>query len=392
MDTEMRQLLEVSSADVDSGSEDMLVESGSSDQVIVEVSTRKRVATGAGILVLVALLAFAFVKGGAAPAQAANMDAKGAISKFSVGSSSINSPQQLFESDEFARRLSETTLRSVNQHQPLAQSGPMKARLEAGFKAEFKNGLQQFAQSMPGQAPFLQKQLPPGAQEFVYGLLEKMYDPRAQNLGKRILNSMKARPAGETDEETHQRLLKEHGEQISQSATALFPNGLDGVSYDGSKPVYDAEDGIMGLNGGERRLLPIAARTRIGPLRSEIVVGTGVSGIGFNIIELILTALNLASGPGFRVHIPKWAMGLLTAASTSLAATSCAVQFYDRKEGLVNATYDPKHVPTALQDLGLNIGVQIPGWLKCALFTGISALVSIITFVVDLTKAHRLLL
>jgi hypothetical protein len=378
-----RQFSTLSAGGETESESEVFFESRSSEQqVSTEVSTRKRAAAGAGMLALVALVAFALVKGGAGPAQAAEADAKGTVSEFSV----INSPQQLFESDEFSRRLTRTTLRHVN----IPHSKPMEARLQAAFKAEFHSGLRQFVQLVPSQASALQLQLPPGSQDFVYGLLEKMYDPHAQNLGKRILNSMKAVPAGESPEESHRRLLHEHGEQISESAQALFPNGLDDVAFDRSKPVYDAEDGIMGLNG--RRLLPAAARARIGPLRSEIVVGTGVSAIGMNIIELILTALNVASGPGFRVKIPQWAIGLLSSLCAALTVTSCAVQNYDRQEGLVNATFDPKgNVPAALEDLGLHLGLQIPGWLKCTLFSGISALVTIISFVVSAVKGKLLL-
>jgi len=355
------------------GQDDVYLDSDGSTEAnaFPKVLTFSRLAAITAVLVLVGVIAFASVKSGTI---AGKVDAKATISKFSSGTSAAD----FFQSDDFASRLSEATMRIGKV--PQSESRELKARLDGAFKNEFRNAVTQYRQdATPAEVRLLQMQLPPGKQDLVNVLLNRMFDDRTQQLGGRILQSIASRADGETDLATHQRILEEHGPMIRQYAKEMFP---DGLRVDGETgPVYDQEDGVLGLS--DRRLLPIAARNRIGPVRSNVVVGTGVAGIGLNIVELILTALNLASGPGFEVHFPRWSIGLLSSLSASLAITSCVVQFWDREKGIVNATFHP----AVMRDFGFELGLQMPGWLKCALFSGISGLVTLITFVVDAIHA-----
>jgi hypothetical protein len=293
---------------------------------------------------------------------------KATISAVAVGKPTT--PRELFESDKFASSLATHTLHAG--HVSAEQEQAMQAKLATLLKSQIHEAVVQHSQKGPAEARSLQMTIAPAKQQLAYDLMTIMFDHRTQELGGRILKSYAATPVGEDVSVTHQRIQEEHRELIQKYAKEFFPQGLKGLQEATDQDVVKAE----------RRLLPMAARNRIGPVRSGWVVGTGVGGIGAAVIGMILTALNMLNNMGDLkgVHIPKWAIGMMATLAAGLKASSCMVQHYDRAESIVNSKFHP----AGFKDFGFDLGLQMPGWLKCALFTGIAGLVAIISFVMEI--------
>jgi hypothetical protein len=97
--------------------DDLYVDSDGSIETKPKVLTFSRLGAIAAVLVLVGVIAFVSVKSGA---TAEKMDAKATISKFSSGTSAAD----FFQSDDFASRVSEATMRIGNV--PASESRELK--------------------------------------------------------------------------------------------------------------------------------------------------------------------------------------------------------------------------------------------------------------------------
>jgi hypothetical protein len=327
-----------------------------------KVFSGSRVAAVVSLLALLGLVAFVCIRHGDGQA---NANVQATIGK-------PTTPQELFESDKFASTMAAHTLRMGHVS---AEKSRTQAKLASMLKSQLHEAVMQHNQQGSDDARVLQQTLPPAKQQLAYDLMAIMFDNRTQELGARILQSYSATPVGEDPVATHRRLQEEHREMIQSLAQDFFPRGLKGIQ---EKINQDALDDSL----GGRRLLPQTVRNRIGPVRSGWVVGTGVGSIGVAVVGMILTALNVLDGsePTFNVHIPKWVIGMMATIAGGLKAASCIVKDYDNTQNLVNANFHP----AALRTFGFNLGLKLPGWLKCAIFTGIAGLVALIAFIMEI--------
>mmetsp|Transcript_42457 Transcript_42457/g.74428 ORF Transcript_42457/g.74428 Transcript_42457/m.74428 type:complete len:392 (-) Transcript_42457:125-1300(-) len=299
--------------------------------------------------------------------------------KQAVGSSGMNtksasphSPRnfaELFETDQMAEAMSNEVLWTVGADAKDAKK--VEAPLKRKFKADFHAAVAHYRQQGPHQARQLAAPITDQGKEMILALLSKIHTPQARDLGAKVHQVMHDKQ-DKSDEELHQIIMTEHGSLIRRYAAELFPNFLTGefLSSEDTKKARRLQwDG------------PADFGTDHG-----VVVGLAAGGLATSVVASILTMIDLFSSGKFNPKIPQWMNSALAVIGNGLGVSACVLAIKNTKESIANVTAGTQGVDVLNKmgvKLSLGVHVTFPGWLKCAIFQGITGIISIVNLIID---------
>lgn len=277
---------------------------------------------------------------------------------------------ELFESDDMADAMSKEVLYTakVDAHDMKTVGAPLKIQ----FKKDFHAAVAEYQQKGPFQARQLAAPLTDQSKMMVLSLLSKIHSPQARDLGAKVHQEMHQQK-GKSPEELHQIILSKHGSLIERYAAELFPNFLT----QGSLSSHDTTN-LRQLSNSRQLSDPAVMH--------NVATGLAISGLTSSIIGSILTAIQLLTNPQFQPKIPQWVVASFAAIANVLGTSACVVSLTNKKQvisSIAMNTSSAKPLEKVGIDMGADFHVVFPGWLKCAVFQGITGLISIISLITE---------